>query len=177
MTPAAGVVLARGRSRRFGRDKAEATYRGRKLIDWAIAALAAHGDPVFIAGRDHPPFQAVPDRPRNGLGPLGCLAGALGAAADAGCTRLLSLPCDMPHIPDALLLTLLGQPTSAYLLSCPVIGIWTVDDRGALQSFMAAGLSRSMRGWGDAIGATPIPGFDHLPNINHLSDLVAAHGG
>jgi molybdenum cofactor guanylyltransferase len=176
MTRLAGVVLAGGRSSRFGRDKAEEPYRGRKLIEWSIAALTPHCDPIFIGGRDYPPYHAVADHPRNGLGPLGGLAGALLAAADAGSTRMLSLPCDMPQIPDALLRTLRDHSGPAYLVSCPVAGIWTVDDCDALQAFMVSGARHSMRGWAEAIGATAIPGFDYLPNINRLADLVAADG-
>lgn len=177
MTRLAGAVLAGGLSRRFGRDKAEESFRGRKLIDWPIAAHSAHCDPIFIAGRSHPPYHAVADRPRNGLGPQGELAGALDAAADAGCTRMLSRPCEMPDIPDALLWTLRNRPASGYLSPCPVVGIWSVDDRDALQTFISSRGSNSMRGWADPIGASPVPGFDHLPNINRLSDIAAADGG
>lgn len=80
-------------------------------------------------------------------------------------------------LPDALLRSLRDHPASAYLSSCPVAGIWSVDERNVLQTFISSGGSNSMRGWADAIGASPVPGFDYLPNINRPSDLAAAHGG
>ncbi len=45
----AGIVLAAGRSARLGRPKQLLPYRGRPLLEWALAAMAAATvDPVLV---------------------------------------------------------------------------------------------------------------------------------
>ncbi len=171
-TRTAGVVLAGGRSERFGSDKAAALWRGRSLVDWSVAALAPYCDTIFVSGRDHPAHVRVPDRPEPGLGPLGGLAGALFAAQEQGRDRILSLPCDTPEIPAGLLDRLCAQDKAAYVDSCPVIGIWPVADAARLESWLASGKPRAMRAWTDEIGAIAIRADSPIPNINHPADLA-----
>ena len=54
-TPVAGIVLAAGESRRFGRPKQLAPFHGRCLLKWVLeAALASELDRVvLVLGRDH----------------------------------------------------------------------------------------------------------------------------
>ena len=167
----AGVVLAGGASSRFGRDKAEEIYAGRKLIDWSIAALAPFCGAVFVSGHAHPARESVPDRPRAGLGPLGGLAGALTAARDAGYERLLSLPCDTPQLPEGLLDRLCRSGGAAFALSCPVIGIWPSADADCLATWLEDDRPRAVRAWAEAIGAQAIES-DAIININRVADFV-----
>lgn len=167
----AGVVLAGGASSRFGRDKAEEIYAGRKLIDWSIAALAPFCGAVFVSGHAHPARESVPDRPRAGLGPLGGLAGALTAARDAGYERLLSLPCDTPQLPEGLLDRLCQSGGAAFALSCPVIGIWPSADADRLATWLEDDRPRAVRAWAEAIGAQAIES-DAIININRVADFV-----
>lgn len=172
MTPKriAGVVLAGGQSERFGRDKAEAVYGDRKLIDWSIATLRPFVETIFIAGRDYPPYPSAPDRPGPGLGPLGGLAGAMAAARARGFTHLLSLPCDTPHAPADQLAQLCDATDSAYLTACPVIGLWPTEQADRLEHHLAGGGRRSVRAWGGAQGAVAIDG-EEIANINSIEDL------
>ncbi|MBN8842609.1 MAG: molybdenum cofactor guanylyltransferase [Sphingomonadales bacterium] len=168
----AGVVLAGGRSERFGSDKAVALYRGRKLIDWSIAALEPHCEALLVAGHDHADHPRTSDRPTAGLGPLGGLAGAMQTARAAGFTHILSLPCDTPEVPGALL-SQLCRSDGAIVAGCPVIGLWPTDDGERLEQWLAAGRSKSVRAWAEdrryaAIDAAPIL------NINHVGDMDAA---
>lgn len=174
----AGVVLAGGRSERFGRDKAAEVYGDRKLIDWSIAALRPLVDMVFVSGRDYPPHVSAPDRPGVGMGPLGGIAGAMFAAKAAGCTHLLSLPCDTPDVPPDQLARLCEAGDNAYLAACPVIGLWPTDQAERLERHLAGGGRRSVRAWGDAQGATAIDG-DDIANINSIADLerLVTRGG
>lgn len=168
----AGVVLAGGRSTRFGSDKAEQLFRGRKLIDWSLDALRPHAEILFIAGRDHPPHARVADRPHPGLGPLGGIAGALAAAQAAGCSHLLSLPCDTPLLPDGLLQELCRHEDGAYAASCPVIGLWPAALASGLERHLAAGGMRAVRGWAETAGIAPLDGFGPIANINSAADLA-----
>ena len=168
----AGVVLAGGRSDRFGSDKAAALWRNRPLVDWSVAALAPYCEVIFVSGRDHPTHIRVTDRPEPDLGPLGGLAGALFAAKERGCDRLLSLPCDTPDIPAGLLVRLCAQDGTAFVESCPVIGVWSVADAARLESWLVSGKPRAVHAWTDEIGAVAIPAGGPIPNINRPGDLA-----
>lgn len=166
----AGVVLAGGRSSRFGSDKAEALYKGRPLIDWSIAALAPHCEAIFVSGRDHPSLPRTTDRPAPGMGPLGGLAGAMQAVSAAGFTHLLSLPCDTPQLPAGILEHLSQLESDAYVASCPVIGLWRVGKGKALEEWLAEGRPRSVRNWAQANGYSAVE-CGPILNINHLADI------
>lgn len=106
-----GVVLAGGRSRRMGRDKAVLRLDGETLLERAARRLeralaAAFGEEraeVVIAGGDrrHPGSR---DRARVRDGPGGGpAAGILGAAAARPGHDLVVVACDLPRLPAALL--------------------------------------------------------------------------
>ena len=170
---AAGVVLAGGQARRFGEDKAMALYRGRRLIDWSLAALEPYAELLLVSGHEHPKHLVVADLPEAGLGPLGGLAGALSIAADCGFSHLLSVPCDTPHIPPALLAELASSEEACYAESCPIIGCWPTDLAAALIAYLANGMPRAVRRWAAHVGATAIRGYPEIENINHAADLAA----
>ena len=173
MMRVAGVVLAGGQSRRFGRDKAVELLRGVPLMDWALSALSPHADLLLIAGRRHATHQTVIDRPMPGLGPLGGLAGSMQVAAAEGCSHLLSLPCDTPRLPDGLLAALCCREDGAFLEKCPVIGIWPTHFGIDLQRYLAAGGDKSVRAWAVSAQIRPLGGFRDIPNINSEADLAA----
>lgn len=168
----AGIVLAGGQSRRFGSDKAEQRYRGRKLIDWSLDALKPFAEILLVSGHAHPCHESIADRPRAGLGPLGGLAGGLHAARARGCSHLLSLPCDTPELPEGMLAALCRSDGPAYVASCPVIGLWPVDLGVPLERHLADGGPLAARAWAEAIGAAPLRGFDAIANINRAADLA-----
>lgn len=169
----AGVVLAGGQSLRFGADKACARYRGRALIDWSLAALARHAELVFVSGYCHPGHESVADLPRAGLGPLGGLAGALAAAEARGFTHLLSIPCDTPHIPDALFQALRATNGPAYAEACPVIGLWPTALAASLADYLERGLPLAVRAWCAHSRAQSIHSLEPIANINHVAELGA----
>lgn len=95
-----GAVLAGGRSRRMGRDKAFVELAGRPLVSYAVEALRAAGArEVLAVGGDAGRLAAagatwVPDR-FPGAGPAGGILTALEAAA---CDVVVVLACDMPYV-------------------------------------------------------------------------------
>ena len=91
-----GAILAGGRARRFGSDKCRHAYRGRTLLEHALASLVEAAD-VMVVGADAPEgvrARSVPDL-RPGCGPLGGLHAALCAARFEW---LAVTACDMPHL-------------------------------------------------------------------------------
>ena len=47
-----GAILAGGQARRFGSDKAQALWRGRRLIDHVADALGSQTTALVVCGRD-----------------------------------------------------------------------------------------------------------------------------
>jgi molybdopterin-guanine dinucleotide biosynthesis protein A len=50
-------VLAGGRSRRFGRDKATALFHGKPLLSWVLASLCDAEEIFIVANRPYPRFE------------------------------------------------------------------------------------------------------------------------
>ena len=167
--PILGAVLAGGRSRRFGSDKAMALLNGRTLLDHAMAALAPHVATVVICGRDG----GLADRPRADLGPLGGLNAALHHAAAQGFAGVLTTGCDMPVYPAELPAALIG-PGAAVLEGQQLLGWWPAGLAPELETHLAEENDRSIRGWLARVDARVVqmPGLV-LPNINRPEDLAA----
>ena len=109
----AAVVLAGGRSIRFGADKAGALWRGRPLIDHVVARLAAVCDEVVVVAR--------PDQDRRGWGahrvveddaslPEGPLRGIVAGLHAMASPGAFIVTCDAPLVHAALLLALRRRP-------------------------------------------------------------------
>lgn len=107
---AAGFVLAGGRSRRMGHDKALLSFAGRTLIAHAISILGDAGLTASIAGAGgalrslasslpgSPPV--IEDDPEPGLGPL---AGICAALQSTTARMAVFLPVDTPFLPSSLI--------------------------------------------------------------------------
>lgn len=98
-----GVVLAGGKSQRFGSNKAFCSYNNSTFIELAIRLLASCTEEVLIAGYD-PAYEklgvrALQDSYAN-IGPLG---GMYTAMQHAQRDWILLLTCDMPLITHEIL--------------------------------------------------------------------------
>ncbi|HEY0597187.1 molybdenum cofactor guanylyltransferase, partial [Sphingopyxis sp.] len=164
-----GAVLAGGRSRRFGSDKALAMLDGRSLLDHARAALAPHCETVIIVGRGE-----VADWPRRDMGPLGGIAGALIEAADRGFDQLLTAPVDCVRLPDDLRALL--EPAPAFLDTQPVIGLWPIASLRDLKAMLEDGRDLAVRAFARRIGAQAARSAFVPPNINSSADLDRLSG-
>ncbi|ABC63938.1 molybdenum cofactor guanylyltransferase [Erythrobacter litoralis] len=164
-----GAILAGGRSRRFGSDKAHATIDGERLIDLVARSLAAQCEAVVVCGREEDGINSIPDWPEPGHGPLGGLNAALHHAAIEGVDAVLSCGCDVPNLPTDLLRQL-EQGAPAIAGEQPVVGLWPVSLALACDSYLATG-QRSLYGFADHVGARRVPIEPPLANINHPSDL------
>lgn len=98
-----GVVLAGGRSRRMGRDKALIEYRGRTLLANALAILQPHVDELFVIGDPERHGGSDVDVIRDDVPGLGPLGGITTALRHAHHERVIVLACDMPHVNDVLI--------------------------------------------------------------------------
>ena len=166
-----GAVIAGGRSRRFGSDKAEALLEGRSLLDHAIAGLSAQTEAVVICGRGVPGFICLSDRPVGNLGPLGGLAAALNHAATHGFDGVLTSACDTPDVP--LDLAALAGPDAAVVIGQPLFGYWPARLSAELDDYLSISDSRAVGDWVAWSGARRIARPASLANINTPGDLAA----
>ena len=108
-----GVVLAGGRSMRYGSDKAFADLGGFSLARRAARVLEMVAGRVVLVANDlerHAPA-GLPVRPDliTGIGPLGGLHTAVAWAAEEGLRGVVVLATDMPFVPASLLKALTGE--------------------------------------------------------------------
>jgi molybdopterin-guanine dinucleotide biosynthesis protein A len=164
-----GAVLAGGRGRRFGGDKAMALLHGKPLLAHAAEALARHADRVVLCGRDLSGYLCLADRPAPDLGPLGGLNAALHHAAEAGFAGVLCTGCDMPIFPDSLAGALIGNE-AAIVAHQYLMGYWPARLAPALDAYLREGTNRSVRAW-LAVARPRIIAGPPLPNINTVEDL------
>ena len=171
-----GVVIAGGKSTRFGSDKAVAEYHGRALIDHAIDAVAAHSAQTIVVGRDHGGLPGIPDQPASGMGPLGGVAAALLEAQARGFAAVLTAPCDAIALPQDLLKRLFPYP--AYVESLPVIGLWPASAAADALAILKGDGVHSMKAFATRISARAVQLPREPVNINTAADLerVERHG-
>ncbi len=109
-----GLILAGGKSTRFGSDKASAVLGGRTMLEWVASALAQACDEIVIvraAGQVLPaievavPFRTVDDA-WEAKGPLAGLASGLPAVTTEYC---FATSCDAPLLQPGLVRYLSGR--------------------------------------------------------------------
>ncbi len=122
-----GIVLAGGRSRRLGFDKALLTFDGRPLLRIVVERLAAITDDIIVAG-DHTdryrhlslPVRFLPD-PAPDRGPLAGLQAGLSAIKN---NFALVVACDMPFLNPGLLAHMASLPRRYQALAPRADGRW-----------------------------------------------------
>jgi molybdopterin-guanine dinucleotide biosynthesis protein A len=185
----AGLVLAGGRSSRFGRDKATQALTGRPLLAWSLAALDPVCDVVAVsAGRDSEAgFLAaalgrtvLSDDPRLAKGPLTGLAAGLSWAEARGFDLLATLPCDTPLVSGEIIAVLAGALRDApavYAVTSEgpqsLCAVWRPGLGAELTSRLATGDHPAARAWMAQIGACSVifDDADKFANVNRPEDL------
>lgn len=107
------LILAGGQGRRMGyRDKGLVEYQGKPLVEHVLQRIGPQVDEILIsANRNLDAYRAyghcvLTDDLPDFQGPLAGMLAGLKAASHAW---LLSVPCDMPALPDDLLARLLSM--------------------------------------------------------------------
>ena len=148
-----GLVLAGGRSRRLGRDKALLQRDGESQLARMVATLERHVERVFVSTR--PDQQEEPERRRysqvvdryQNLGPL---AGILSAMEEHPAVDWLVLACDLPNVVDATIAHLLDaradeRPFTAFISSHdglpePLCALWRAGSDDIVRQFIKDGI-------------------------------------
>jgi molybdopterin-guanine dinucleotide biosynthesis protein A len=180
------LVLAGGRSRRFGRDKALADFRGRPLIAWSLDALAPHADVLGVGG---PPalaarlrVEAVPDEPGAPDGPLAGVLAGLAWAARRDCALLATAPCDTPFLPADLVPRLAAALGGGPVVSVragrvhALTALWRAAAAPALAALVRKGKQLSMQALIDTLGGGYADFDDEaaFANLNTPKEFAAA---
>lgn len=183
------VVLAGGEGRRIGGGKPLRLLGERPLLDHAIEQARQWSDQVAIALRFKDQLgdiqaSVIVDE-QSVEGPLAGLIAALRFGRGAGAQAVLTIPADMPYLPEDLadrLRERLGTKVAAIASSAgrlhPICGLWRVAALESLPEYLGSD-RRSLRGLADLVGYVEvdwsIQSGDPFFNINSPQDLATAH--
>ncbi|MDX6729065.1 MAG: molybdenum cofactor guanylyltransferase [Baekduia sp.] len=184
LAPAVGVVLAGGRGRRLGGDKAIVELEGRALVRYPLEALHEVCDEVaVVAKRDTilPPLAGManlwiePDEPRH---PLVGVAHALRLAMGR---PVLVVPVDLPLIDAATLQALLSADRTgvaavvprAYGRLQPLCALYCPAALAGLEAFDVTARAIDVV---TALGIRELEGLDPMAffNVNRPEDVLQA---
>src|SRR6185437_13867650 len=116
-----GVVIAGGRSVRFGGEKAVALLAGRPLLMWAVQRLQRSCAVVAVNARPGTEAEALAraenmpvlhDVAGDAAGPLSGVKVGLLWARELGARAIAVSPCDVPLLPDDLFARLIESAGS-----------------------------------------------------------------
>lgn len=170
-TRIAGVLLAGGKSSRFGGEKAIALFGGKTLME--VVVLAFKDLPRFAVSAR--PASAAAARARIwGVpvlsddasappGPLAGIAAGLEWAKREGFEFIATAPCDAPLLPGDFIQRLsdgIGPARAAYAVTCqgehPLCALWQVDLLEPLKTRLHAGEHPAARTFLRKIGAAVV---------------------
>jgi len=124
--PIAGLILAGGKSTRFGTDKAVAPLAGRPMLQWVVDALAGACEELVIvaaAGQELPavttslPVTIARDI-YDAKGPLAGLVTGFQSVRQPLC---FAVSCDAPLLKPELV-ALLAAAAAGHDIACPLLG-------------------------------------------------------
>lgn len=181
-----GLVLAGGKSRRMGSDKALLVRDGETHLARAVALLQRHVERVFVSTREDQAddderrkFERIVDR-YNDMGPV---AGILSAMDKNPDVAWLVVACDLPNIDDVTITDLLDRHTKAHPFTAysssydqlpePLCAIYGIGSRSIVDAFVTDGIHcpRKMLIRSDT-QLLEQPHADALDNINTPEDLA-----
>ena len=166
------AILAGGEGPPDRRGKPLRLLAGRSLIDRALERARCWSDAVLVIAREGGDLRDDPAIE----GPLGGVAAALALGGD-----VLTIPCDMPFLPDDLPARLVSDAAATLAASAghlhPVCALWKAEAAAGLPAYLATG-RRSLKGFAEAVGYEAVEWtvepFDPFFNINEEADLARA---
>lgn len=189
---ATGLVLAGGRSSRFGSDKALAPLGGRSLLERAVQTLAPSVSDIAVNARPQSAaeadarrlgFSVLHDRQGLSRGPLAGIVSGLEWSGSLEAEWMISLPCDVVSVPSYAMERLIaaaGKANGAYAVTSDgpqsLCAVWPVESKNALEAALITGMHPPVRDMLKLMGAAAVS-FDEAGaffNINTQDDLLAA---
>lgn len=142
----AGVILAGGRSRRMGENKAHLEYHGKPLVEHMTDILDRSGIETIIISGDVEGYDCVPDDDPFG-GPAKAIETVIRNFPDY--EGFLFVPVDMPLLEPEMLDILIQQKEGAYFIGSPLPAFIT-------QSYSEESHETSVQALLDSYGIYPI---------------------
>ncbi len=183
-----GLVLAGGRSRRMGHDKALLDRGGRSQLAFAVELLTGCVDRVFVSTRadqkdeaERRQYEQIVDR-YDDLGPV---AGILSAMDEHPDVDWLVVACDLPNIDARTILYLLdhratSKPFVAYASSYdglpePLCALYRQGSEATVRKFVTEGVvcPRKILIRSDTL-LLDQPNPNSLDNVNTPDDLAGS---
>ncbi len=190
-TSVAGMVVAGGRSTRFGGEKAVAELRGQPLLVWAVRRLQRACRDVAVNARLDTETESLAvreglavlhDAPGDPDGPLAGVKAGLAWAASRGARSLAVSPCDAPLLPEDLFVRLIEAAGEGAAMAVtdegrqPLCAVWPISALPFLTEALKDGAHPPTWRTLEALGAVSVrfgpPGA--FANINTREDLEAA---
>lgn len=148
-----GLVLAGGKSRRMGADKALLMQDGESQLSRSVALLLRHLPRVYVSVRrdqaadaERSKFEQIADR-YDDIGPI---AGILSALDSNPTVSWLVLACDLPNVDDDTIAALLDAHTGEHNFTAyrsthdglpePLCAIFGLNSRPVVEGFVADGV-------------------------------------
>jgi molybdenum cofactor guanylyltransferase len=188
-----GVVIAGGRSSRFGGEKAVAPFAGKPLLLWAKERLAQACSSVVINARrdtgaallaQSEGLTVLHDLPGDPDGPLAGVRAGLIWAQSLGAQSLAVSPCDAPLLPQDLYVRLAAiAGTGAALAETsegrqPLCAVWPVTALAVVSAALKDGAHPPTWRVLEEIGAhrLRIDPPEAFANLNTREDLARLEG-
>jgi len=185
-----GLVLAGGRSVRFGGEKAVALLNGQPLLTWAVRRLETVCASVGVNVRPGTEAEALAkaqglptlyDEAGDASGPLAGVKVGLIWAEGQGAQTLAVSPCDAPLLPADLHLRLLDRAEGGAAMAetsegrQPLCALWPVSALPAVREALAAGAHPPTWQVLERLGAHKVlfERAEAFANINTREDLAA----
>ena len=188
-----GVVLAGGKSQRFGQDKSQVKLQDKLLIDYVLNEIVSEYNEILIVANDSINFMkskkiSITKDFKSGLGPLGGVLTAMKWVKEKNKKYkwISTFPTDTPfftkrelkffyeniNINESKLFFVRNMKTRHN-----IFGLWSLDLMEKLESDLLEG-KRKVEVWADSVGVSivnidykePDPFF----NINTMEDLKRA---
>lgn len=149
-----GVVIAGGRSVRFGGEKAAAILSGVPLLMWAVRRLQRSCSAVAVNARPGTQAEALAraaelpvlnDEEGDPLGPLAGVKVGLKWARGVNARALAVSPCDVPMLPDDLFPRLIEAAGEGAAMAetaeghQPLCAVWPVSALAAVSEALTGG--------------------------------------
>ena len=188
-----GVVLAGGKSQRFGEDKSQVKLGGKLLIDYILSEIIEEFREILVVSNSSIDFKhsdkiSIIEDIKKNLGPLGGVLTAMKWVKNNNKDYkwISTFPADTPFFKHSILQKFLQniQPEESKLFFIKsnntrhnIFGLWSIDLMDKLEEDLNKG-ERKVELWANSIGVKTIniefQNEDPFFNINTKEDLEKA---
>ena len=179
-----GVILAGGKSSRFGSNKSLSNLSNTKLIDHVIYKIDKYFNEILIVSNDknliidHPKIKIIKDCIDGHLGPLvGVLSAIKFAKKNKHYNWIMTFPCDTPFFDEIIIEKMMEKTISAkekiYFIKDRqqrhnIFGMWSLSLEKTLEQDINNNF-RKVDLWADKIGCSLIE--KNLDNKNEFLNI------